>query len=325
MIILYFAFLLALSLYSYSQIDLNLTLLQTPWFLSFQQTMIQLGYFQRPLSTAIYTLLLFLLFVLYILLLRRKPNLNILVVGIVALTIFSYPAFSHDFFNYLFDARIVTHYSQNPYFLRALDFPADPWIRFMHWTHRTYPYGPVWLLITLIPSFFGFGKFILTVLNFKLLFIGAYLVCCYAIKKINPKNLVFFALNPLVIIEGLISPHLDTLMLAFALLAMNKFRWVNLLLSIGVKFSTITLIPVFFFSKGKWFIDGLIIASYFGAIIQIFSREILPHYFLVPLGFSALTDNKKWHYLAIALSIILLFARYLPFLHTGVWTTYKLW
>jgi hypothetical protein len=128
-----------------------------------------------------------------------------------------------------------------------------------------------------------------------------------------------------VIIEGLISPHLDLLMLAFALSAMNKFRWVNLLLSIGIKFSTVTLAPVFFFSKRKWFIDGLIIASYFGAIIQIFSREILPHYFLVPLGFSALSDNKKWHYLAIVLSVILLFARYLPFLYTGVWATYKLW
>jgi hypothetical protein len=333
-IIFYFLTLLGLLVYSYSQIDLNLTLLQTPWFLWFQNAMIQLGYFSRPLSTIIFTSLIVLLFIFYWKLPAldspwarpgRIRNWKLVFIGVGLLALLSYPAFSHDFFNYLFDARIVTHYGQNPYFLKALDFPADSWVRFMHWTHRTYPYGPVWLLISLAPSLLGLGKFILTVLNFKILFVGAYLICCYIINKLTPKNLWLFALSPLVIIEGLVSPHLDLVMLAFALLAVHRFRWLNLLLSIGVKFSTLTLVPIFFFSKKKWFYDGLIIASYLGALIQVFTREILPHYFLVPLGFSALSNNKKWHYLSVVLSLILLLFRYLPFLYTGEWVTIKLW
>ncbi|MDO8515495.1 MAG: hypothetical protein Q7S14_03265, partial [bacterium] len=156
MIFAYFFVLFLLSIYSYSQIDLNLTLLQTPWFLQFKETMINLGYYNRPLSTLAFIILVLLLYIL-------KPKKIILAIGgLCLISLFSYPFLSHDFFNYIFDARIITTYHLNPYFYKALDFPADDWIRFMQWTHRTYPYGPVWLIVTLIPSFLGFSKFILT-------------------------------------------------------------------------------------------------------------------------------------------------------------------
>jgi len=81
---------------------------------------------------------------------RYNPLLISILIGVGLL--FSYPFLSHDLFNYLFDAKIVTFYHQNPYILKALDFPSDPWLRFMHWTHRTYPYGPSFLFLTLVPS-----------------------------------------------------------------------------------------------------------------------------------------------------------------------------
>src|SRR3989344_1275774 len=323
MIPVYFFALFFLSIYSYSQIDLNLTLLQTPWFLNFKDTMVSLGYFNRQLSTLIFTLLLILLFAGYWKLKDSFPpkgkNWKLMIGGLVVLSLISYPFLSHDFFNYMFDARIVTSYHLNPYFFKALDFPSDTWIRFMQWTHRTYPYGPVWLAITVVPSALGFGKFILTMLNLKLLFIGAYPLSCYVIYKLKPNNVALFALNPLVIIESLYSPHLDLVMLALALLALLKFKWLNIFLSVGTKFSTLTLLPVLFFQKKKWFIDGLITASYVGVLIQILNRELLPHYFLVPFGFTALSDKKGWIYLMVVLSVLLLLVRYLPFLYTGQW------
>ncbi len=158
--------LLALTIYSYSQIDLNLTLSSNAVYQSFQQTMIWLGYFNRPLSTTIFLVLVFLLFAIYYLLLRlvkqgrlEERQFWILVILTLGISVFAYPAFSHDIFNYMFDARIVTTYGLSPYQYKALDFPADLWIRFMHWTHRYYPYGPTWLLLTLPFSFSGFGKF----------------------------------------------------------------------------------------------------------------------------------------------------------------------
>jgi len=61
-------------------------------------------------------------------------------------------------FNYILTQKIITHYQQNPYIHKALDFPGDPMLSFMHWTQRVYPYGPVWLGLTaaIIISWFGF-------------------------------------------------------------------------------------------------------------------------------------------------------------------------
>ena len=235
---LYLLALLALAIYSYSQIDLNLTLLQHPAFINFQNVMIQLGYFNRPSSTLIYLIIIFLLFVFYIRILAKagrdhlsSRQLALPILGVVILGLISYPAFSHDFFNYLFDIRILTHYNLNPYQFRPLDFPADPWLRFMHWVHRPYPYGPFWLVLTFLPSVFGFGKFVLTLLNFKILFLTFYLGSIFLIKKIltriSPQKIalgvVFFALNPLVIVEAVVSPHLDIVM-AFFLLSTLKHQ-----------------------------------------------------------------------------------------------------
>src|SRR3989338_10766362 len=181
------------SLYSYSQIDLNLTLSGNRQYQAVQTILINLGYFNRPLSAAIYALLLILMFVFFLWLLKLSTEQNFpifrLVLVLICLNLIfafiSYPAFSHDFFNYLFDARIVTKYHLNPYQYKALDFPDDLWIRFMHWTHRTYPYGPVWLAATLPFSFIGFQKFVLTLLSFKFLFVLIYSGNLFLIGKIT--------------------------------------------------------------------------------------------------------------------------------------------
>lgn len=308
MTILYLILLLVLGLYSYSQIDLNLTLLQTPWFLGFQNTMIQLGYYQRPLSAAIFIILTILLFLV------KPKNIFWAIGGVVVLGLFSYPAFSHDIFNYIFDARIAIWHHANPYTSTALMFPDDTWTRFMHWTHRTYPYGPLFLIISFVPYILGLSKFILTLFWFKVLMIGAYLGSCYVILKLtDKKGLAYFALNPLIIYEVIIAGHLDVIMLFFALGAIYKKSNILWLLSAGIKYVTILLFP-------RFSINWLIALAYGGAVAQIFSRELLPHYFIVPLGFTALAyKNRFWFWMGIIISFILLLMRYFPFILTGNW------
>src|SRR5205814_411517 len=135
---------------------------------------------------------------------------------------FAYNAFSYDLFNYIFDAKIFVHYHQNPYFHKALDFPGDPMLSFMHWTHRTYPYGPAWLIIIAPVYYLGFGIFSITFYLFKLITVEAYLWSVILVKKIAEKletdssfAVVAFALNPLVIAEVLVSAHNDIFMIAF--------------------------------------------------------------------------------------------------------------
>lgn len=326
MILLYFLVLVLLGIYSYSQIDLNLTLLQSPWFLEFKNQLIQLGYFNRPFSTGIFVLITVLLFVFYIFFVIKaeKVSLKTLVIGILGvgfLGLLSYPAFSHDIFNYIFDARIAVFHGANPYTSTALMFPLDTWTRFMNWTHRSYPYGPTFLPISILFYFLGLNKFIWTLILFKSMLIGSFLGASYLIYKLaGKKALTIFAFNPLVIYEMVVSSHLDGLMLFFAVLGYflyvkkKKFAGIiSWIISVGIKYATIFNFPGLPLS---W----LIILSYAGAIAQIFSRELLPHYFLVPLGFAALQSaNKKLFWLGFILSLILILIRYTAYLYTGQW------
>lgn len=322
-VIIYFLTLFFLVVYSYSQIDLNLTLSSNGLYQSFQKQLIYLGYFNRPLSTLIYTILVLILFLIYcyiIKLVRLKFLSTGTIIQLILLSILflflSYPAFSHDIFNYLFDDRIVTKYFANPYIHKALDFPSDPWIRFMHWTHRTYPYGPVWLIITLPFSFLGFGKFTISLLNFKLMFVlfhlGNIFLISKILEKISPKNrlvgISFYAFNPLILIESLVSPHNETMMLFFLLLAVYEIliqkklvlSIVSLSLSAGIKFITLILLPLLFlvnpfFNKNRQalFLKLMLVFLLPFIIIQTYLRTSYPWYFITVIGAGSLVMESK--------------------------------
>ena len=257
-IVFYILTLLGLTVYSYALVDPNLTLLNHPFWESFRNQMVVLGYHQRAWSFAIFIILLILLFFFhYWFTKQKKSNPITLSLIIIICLLVAYPFFSHDFFNYLFDAKIFTIYGQNPYLHRALDFPNDPWLRFMHWTHRTYPYGPVFLGITIIPSFLSFGKLILAFVFFKLSFAFFYFLAVFSLNRINRRLAVFFATSPLVIIEGLVNNHNDLIAVSLALLAVyfvlkKKKSWLALvffLMSAGIKYITLVFLPLL--SKSK--------------------------------------------------------------------------
>jgi len=332
------------TLYSYSQIDLNLTLFSNQFYQAFQQQMIKLGYFNRPLSAFIYLTLIIFLFANYYLLIvltkKRKLRLSqiwLLILVAAAIFLFSYPAFSHDIFNYIFDVRILLYHKANPWMYTALDFPIDPWTRFMHWTHRTYPYGPFWIITSIIPYTLSFGKFTLALFNFKLLFLLSYLGSCWLVYKIlfriNKKQsilgLVFFAFNPLVLNESIISPHLDIVMVFLGLLAIylilikKKILGIfSLLLSILTKYATVGYIPILSpkikFNKKLWLMIGLTFAAILG---QIYIREILPWYFLPLIALLVLSSVSflKIILWGISLGGVLY---YLPFIYIGEYTPY---
>lgn len=339
MIAVFLLLLTLLGIYSYSQIDLNLTVSQWPPFLQFQSTMIDLGYYNRPVSAAIFLLLIAGLFTLYLLLLRKTPHLTCkhfligaVVIGLV--TILSYPGFSYDFFNYLFDAKIITTYGQNPYLFKALDFPSDPWIRFMHWVHRTYPYGPGWLLLTVPFSLAGLTKLVPTVILFKLLFFGNYVLGLWLISKIygiiNPAKrnwaLVFYGLNPLMLVEGLISPHIDammatTLLASFYFFVLKKKWWSlgALLFSGSIKFLTWALIPLLgikSLSFEKFATWSLLLLSLI--LIPVIAQREFYAWYLLPLLACAtmLSNNKGLHY-AIYVASVALIIQYAAYLYTG--------
>lgn len=288
-------------------------------------------------------------FYIYFLFQAIKKKVNIRQIGILVITTalilgFSYNAFSYDLFNYIFDAKIVTYYHQDPYHHRALDYPKDPMLSFMQWTHRVYPYGPVWLGLSVPLSFIGVNIFLFTFFLFKFMIAGFYLGSVFLIYKINQRinpdykvfNTVFFALNPLVIIESLVSSHNDIVMIFFALLGVYLYLAKKKILAVlavivssQIKIPTIALLAPILLTfwpinlrlkiNESRFIQLQILAMT-GVLAYVLTRiEIQPWYFLWILPFIALIKPNKYAVaLGIGLSVGLLM-RYSVFLYFGNW------
>lgn len=349
----FYAFsLISLLLYSFTQVDLGLALTRFPFLFSIQRAFQMIGYFNRPLSSFLYLVILTSLFTSYFLIMNAVKNNKVknkdlwrLILITAGILLFSYNAFSHDFFNYIFDAKIFTFYGKNPYLFKALDFTGDPMLAFMHWTHRTYPYGPVWLIVTIPLSYLGFNIFVLNFILFKLLTVLSYLGSIYFIRKIAntiyPKHVIFmsafFAFSPLVLIESLVSGHIDIFMILVALVSLYFLTqkryilmFIFLLLSIGVKFATIFILPIFFVVLVLQIVKMKIPWNMvFMACIACLSLSVIaaanqsgnfqPWYLLVVMPFLALLSTNK--YISIGSYIISIGAlfTYLPFLYFGNW------
>lgn len=338
-------------LYSFTQVDLGLTLTRWPQWQPLQIWFQHIGYFDRTLSVQLFVAVIGLLFFWYIYFLKQaKKNkinditLRTIVVATTAILFLSYNAFSYDLFNYVFDAKIVTAYHEIPWQHRALDYPGDPMLSFMHWTHRYFPYGPTWLLLTVPFSFIGMQLLLPTLLMFKTMIAGCFLLAVYflwkILKKINPEYTVsgtlLFALNPLVTIESLVSSHNDIAMMSLALvsfyfLVVKKHWWALLFLalSIGVKWATLFLLPVYVFVWWQQRHNKQVDFSKVGlasAILMITAvvfasvrTTYQPWYLLYVLPFLPFIGENIAVFLASILMVAFSILEYAPFLYTGNW------
>lgn len=336
-----------LTLYSFTQVSLSLTLTRATFWQDIQLFFQHIGYFNRPLSALLYVLIVALLFFLYILTLRliRSKKLSVknfvyILIPVCVILFFSYNAFSHDIFNYIFDAKIVTEYGDNPYEKKALDYPDDPMLSFMQWTHRTYPYGPVWLVLSLPLSYIGMQYFLPTFFLFKLLALVAYVGTTWCIYKIVTQRkkesalfaAAFFALNPLMLIEFLVSGHNDISMMFLAVFSILLFisgkKLLSLpifALSVGVKFATGFLLPMFLYwlvNPKKWE-RGIFIGTLFmiAAVIaaSLSSGNFQPWYLSFVFVIVSLLSYKKYVYVPFIVITFLVAFHYVPYLYLGNW------
>jgi len=340
---------LALFLYSYTQVDLNLTLSRFSIWQTIQKSFQYVGYYMRPQSTSVYVGIIGLLYLLYIVTLHeiKKGILGLhhiwkIIICVSVLLVFSYPAFSYDMFNYIFTAKSVLLYHKNPYIVLPQQFAGvDPWINFMRWIHLPSAYTPLWILFTLVPYLLGFGYLLLILWNIKILILLSYIVTAVFLYKIlyildkkrSVLGLAIFALNPLVVIEGLVSAHNDMFMMAFAMISLYLFlqkkRWWSytaLSISIAVKLMTIFLLPVFLIGwNRRW---ALVVMS-IGLFLVLLQREVLPWYLIWIMPFVALIPELEHVTLLAGAFSLGLLLRYAPYLYFGHWNdpvpTIKSW
>ena len=345
----YITTIVLLFLYSFTQIDLGLVISRYPFFYELEKAFQQIGYFNRPLSAVIYIVLLMAMFLFYFAFLfySRKKEVDKkfvwkTVIISTAILAFSYNAFSYDLFNYMFDAKIVTHYQQNPYVQKALDYPQDPMLGFMHWTHRVYPYGPLWLVMTVPLSFIGLQLFLPTFFLFKLLMGAAFLGSLYFVGKIFQKiaperelfGLIFFGLNPLLLNESVVSAQLDIVMMFFAFwayfLLLNKkyvFAFILLLISIGIKFASGFLLPVFLLvtimhkkklSLPVIFGSSLVLLA-ITVVVASLRTNFQPWYLVVPLTLAVFLAHRYFVFIPTMILSFAALLTYVPYLYLGNW------
>lgn len=342
-IIGYIISVIALFLYSYTQVDLNLTLSRASIVQSLQKSFQYIGFYNRPLSTFVYIGIITLFYLLYFQVLSLVKNKRIdrnkiwkIIYILVVVLIFSYPAFlSYDFFNYMFTAKTILVYHKNPYETIPLMFAGiDPWLNFMRWTHLSTAYAPLWIFFSLIPYLLGFGYFILIMVNMKLLIALFYLLACTMIEKILSREkpteaafgLALFALNPLIIVETLVSSHNDIVLSAFALVSLwyltrkqmlSALFWLSM--SIASKLMTIMLVPLYAFKKRT---GWMLVAMLVGLVIVILKREFLPWYLVWVMPFVALEPSKKGMYVAFSILSCGMLLSYVPYLYIGSFTPF---
>ncbi len=323
--------LILFSIFTYSFIDINLS------YLKILYTGLYLN--NRLPLTVVYTALIFLLFGCYYFLSANldhlKINLNKLIAFIVLAAIFAYPAvLTFDIFNYITTAKVTFFYQENPYIIYPAELLNDPYLAFTRATNKTALYGPFWILLTGVPHFAGFGNFILTLFSFKVFIALFYIVTVYLIRKLDKKAAFFFVLNPLVIIESLVSSHNDIVMIFFALLSLQFFlgkryvlSFLSILASILIKFASIFLLPVYLGMAKDVIIGQKInreklfrtcsILMFMIFILSPFREELYPWYAIWFITFTSLLHKNKFLQALVLVFSLGLMLRYIPYMATG--------
>lgn len=325
-------------LFSYTQVDLNLTISRFGVWQSIQKAFQFIGYYNRPVATLWYGAMVLASVFLYARILSKIHTGAIRLfqlIGIIAVVsgilVWSYPAaFSYDFFNYMFTAKTVLVYHQNPYQVTPLQFAGvDPWTNFMRWTHLTSAYTPFWIALSLIPYVAGLGYFLPVLFAMKGMIVLWYLLACYCVyqaamvykRKDAAYALAAFALHPVVVVESLISGHNDIVLAALAVWSVWMFlnkrmyaAWALLSVSIAAKLMSLVLVPMYIRrQRASWAIVWMAL----GLAAVALRREFLPWYFVWIMPFVALDYRFRPIRVASLVSAIGLLSSYIPYMYIG--------
>lgn len=349
------------TLYSYAFLDTGLTLTSFKPYLEFQKQARLLGNSFRQFSAFLFLSLSLILYFVYLSLIKLgKKNIfslkNGLYVffGVCFILIFAYPAFSHDIFNYIFNAKIVLIFKSDPHVYTAWEF-ADPMLDFMRNVHTPAPYFYGWTIMSLLPFTLSFGQLFLSLINFKLFSLFFYFLTFLFLKKIagelklknKKERLLWFLLNPLLLIEAVGVGHNDFSMMSLLLMSFynlilfkksqNNLKKVNkskkdwlflffsclfFLLSVSIKYATVVLVPLFFifyfkkdFDLGFWSGFLLFLLPLTRPINQLHSW-----YFIWSFTMMVLARKKETLQFFVLISFFALL-RYFPYIWQGDWNS----
>ena len=338
--ILYLGTLCSLSIFSYFFVDPNLTY--------FKVLFTNIAFQYRGFVTVTYIVFLVILFGLYFAIVQKLKHIPQEIkwlkkyIGVaVVILLFSYPAMlSFDIFNYIFTAKVLFFYHENPYIVMPIAFLGDPLLAFTHAANKIALYGPFWILLSGIPFILGLGNFVVTLFALKGFIAAWYIASLWVMWQLTKRveAVALFALNPLVIVETLVSGHNDIVMVFLTLLAVLFMKKRQLLLALLffllaalIKYAVIILTPVFIYTAWSQFLHrhinwenvyfiSAILLFLFMIIAAPIREEIYPWYAIWFLSFVSLFTHKK---VFMQFSIVFSFAlmlRYIPYMYLATYS-----
>lgn len=192
---------------------------------------------------------------------RRRIMLVFGVAAILSTVLaFTYPLLSDDMFYGIMGARTFSCYGQNPFATPPSRFPHDPFLPYAGWRDLTMPYGPLWVVISGLVAKISDRGLLATVLAFKALNVGVFLLTTGLLARLLAKRtprtalagLILWAWNPLVLVEVASSAHNDIVMISlivaactFAAARRPTPALLMLALAVAAKYVAILLVPFF--------------------------------------------------------------------------------
>jgi hypothetical protein len=331
---------IGLVVFSYGFVDLNLVLSQSAFVTNLLTSLREYLLHNRVLAAVIYVSLILSFYLLYQRILRAITHklwnwqqILPVLLGIVILLLTAFPAFSYDIFNYMLTARVTFHWKENPWITMPIEIANEPALAYTRAANKTALYGPSWIIVSALPSLLGHGDPWLTIILFKLLVTSCYGLFLWLIYR-QTRSLwqtMFFAFNPLILMEVIVSGHNDILMILLAISSIllfsrarrvTKFIGLGLwLASIFVKGATVVMLPLFVVPKMS--IEKLCLAGYW-LMFAVFlltplREEMYPWYAVWWLGFLVFLPLKKYHLLYAFSSVFSLglILRHAPYILMG--------
>jgi hypothetical protein len=176
-----------------------------------------------------------------------------------------YPITSLATINQAIQARVLTVHHANPYLIPAARFPDDPFTAYDDAQNLPASSGPLWLLLSTLPTFLAGNNLLALVLLEKmlpiLLLLGSQRLVWVIASKTAPYHrwqaLLLFSWNPLLLLETVGNGHSDIALLCFTLLACYFLlagpRWLALpALALAILVNTLSLILLPFFLVALW-------------------------------------------------------------------------
>jgi hypothetical protein len=142
---------------------------------------------------------------------------------------------SDDLYLYNLYGRAISVYGANPVLSPPSTFAADPHLPWVHWKELPSAYGPIWLMLSAVLSALAADSLTAVAVLYRLAGLGLHLTAVGILWRLlrerhsSPLPLaIFYAWNPLVLLEVVANAHNDVLVACFALLLVGagmQRRW----------------------------------------------------------------------------------------------------